>query len=86
MKGKFFIYGLLRRSEKMDLRVKPCKKLGYGILVEYFPLDGIEASWNGIQLDWIEPREDAEPCPVFGHDCPVFYVAEKIFERLKEKT
>ena len=76
----------------MDLRVnklfKPCKNLGYcpyGILVEYFPLDGIEASWNGIQLDWIEPREDAEHCPVFGHDCPVFYVAERIFERLKEK-
>jgi hypothetical protein len=44
----------------------PCKKLGYcpyGYLVEDFPLE--------------EPRGD-KSCPVYGHNCPVFYAAEAV--------
>ena len=44
--------------------IKPCRGCGfcpYGILVEEFPL-----------VD----NEDEFSCSIFGHDCPVFYVAE----------
>jgi hypothetical protein len=44
---------------------KPCKKLKfcpYGQLVEAFPLK----------------QQGKYKCPVFGHDCPVHYHAEKI--------
>jgi hypothetical protein len=59
---------------------KPCGILEwcpYGPLVEEFPLDG---NMHGD----IEFRRKslAEPsaCRVFGHDCPVFYVAEPFFD------
>lgn len=49
--------------------VKPCRILEYcpyGPLVEQFPL----------------PDEDNErSCSVFGHECPVFYVAELYKEK-----
>jgi hypothetical protein len=62
----------------------PCNKLGYcpyGCLVEYFPCEGDEMSWNGIHLDWIKPLKNAKECPSFGHDCPVFYVSEKLVRK-----
>jgi len=43
---------------------KPCLKLGwcpYGPLVEDFPL---------------KSKRDSVSCGVFGHDCPVFTMAE----------
>ena len=58
---------------------KPCKELGYcpyGCLVEYFPLGENEVQWNGIKLPWIKKNDEARACEVFGHDCPVYYVAE----------
>ena len=47
---------------------KPCNKLGfcpYGQLVEEYPL---------------KEKVDKVSCDVFGHDCPVFYMAEFIKE------
>ena len=47
---------------------KPCKKLGfcpYGPLVEDFPLKN---------------KRTKKSCRLFGHECPVFYVAENITE------
>lgn len=47
---------------------KPCHKIGYcpyGPLVEDFPL---------------RLKRDNKSCKVFGHDCPVFSVAEDIKE------
>lgn len=44
----------------------PCSKLGYcpyGVLVEEFPL---------------LKDEDDESCPIFQHQCPVYYVAEPV--------
>jgi hypothetical protein len=74
-------------SDKPKLKVqnptKPCHELNYcpyGVLVEYFPLNGHQAFFNGVKLDWIKPREDAEPCHVFGHECPVYHVAENMKE------
>lgn len=52
---------------------KPCKILGYcpyGILVEDFPLK--------------ENRDD-KSCNVFGHQCPVFYIAEGICNKEARK-
>jgi hypothetical protein len=53
----------------MKIKVsKPCHKLGYcpyGVLVEEFPLKD----------------KNKKSCKVFGHDCPVFYVAEGNIER-----
>ena len=51
-------------------KVKPCKKLGYcpyGVLVEEFPLK----------------MKSKISCELFGHDCPVFYVAEGLEEELR---
>ena len=48
---------------------KPCHVLGYcpyGPLVEDFPL--------------LE-KEDEETCSIFGHQCPVFYVAEPFMDK-----
>ncbi len=45
----------------------PCKKLGYcpyGNLVEKFPVDEVGGGKKG--------------CPVYGHNCPVFYTAEAV--------
>lgn len=67
----------------MPEKEKPCKKLGYcpyGKLVEYFPLHGKQVQWNGIKLEWIKPKENALSCKLFGHDCPVYYVAEDMTE------
>ena len=43
---------------------KPCHTLGYcpyGTLVEEFPL---------------KKKETNKTCRIFGHECPIFYVAE----------
>lgn len=51
-----------------EQKIKPCWILGfcpYGILVESFPL--------------LEERND-ESCKVYGHQCPVFTVGEKLAE------
>jgi len=45
---------------------EPCRVLGYcpyGRLVEEFPLP---------------EEEDIYACPVFGHHCPVYYLAEGV--------
>jgi len=50
---------------------KPCHKLGfcpYGQLVEEFPIQHPEITKKGM------------PCETFGHDCPVFYLAEPMTE------
>jgi hypothetical protein len=52
--------------------IKPCKELGYcpyGPLVEDFPL--------------YEDEPTEKSCSVFGHDCPVFYVAEPFMDGVK---
>ena len=44
----------------------PCKKLDYcpyGYLVEGFPLEELRGE---------------KSCPVYGHNCPVFYAAEAV--------
>jgi len=50
-------------------KIKPCRKLGwcpYGPLVEDFPL---------------KETPDKESCSVFGHDCPVFTMAEDFVDK-----
>lgn len=45
---------------------RPCETLPgcpYGALVELFPLEDPGGAWS---------------CPVFGHNCPVYYVAEPL--------
>ena len=45
----------------------PCKKLGYcpyGPLVEKFPVDEVGGG--------------EKSCPVYGHNCPVFFTAEAV--------
>lgn len=54
-----------------DKLEKPCHALGYcpyGYLVEFFQ---------------IQEDRDQYSCDVFGHDCPVFYLAEGATERKK---
>lgn len=49
-------------------RVKPCRLCEYcpyGGLVEEFPISEIRNEYS---------------CKVFGHDCPVYYLAENIVE------
>ena len=56
---------MLSRNVK---KKKPCKKLGYcpyGKLVEEFKLKEITDKFS---------------CKTFGHDCPVYYMAEDITE------
>ena len=55
------------RTEKIhtvqQIQTKPCNELKYcpyGYLVEFFPLE----------------ERDEYSCGVFGHDCPVYYLAE----------
>ena len=53
---------------------KPCHHSGYcsyGQIVEMFPLQGKE--------------RDEKSCKVFGHDCPVFYLAEPMSEKIPEE-
>lgn len=55
---------------------KPCGILGwcpYGPLVEDFPLHG---QMHGDAEFGRQPLATPSSCMVFGHDCPVFYVAE----------
>lgn len=56
----------------MKIRIdKPCLKLGYcpyGVLVEEFPL---------------KDKRTNKSCKIFGHECPVFYVAEGVKEEAK---
>lgn len=50
---------------------KPCKKLGwcpYGAMVEMYPL---------------EEERGKMSCLVYGHNCPVFYMAEPLAEQEK---
>jgi hypothetical protein len=60
---------------------KPCDVLDYcpyGRLVEFFPLHGVVPAITK-QSEWmqgLEPRDGADACDVFGHDCPVFFCAE----------
>lgn len=68
-KGPIQIWG---EKIKWDKRVKavckPCweiKYCPYGPLVEEFPL---------------KEERDEKSCRIFGHDCPVFYVAEPLTE------
>ncbi len=45
------------------IQIQPCNQLGYcpyGYLVEFFPLE----------------ERDEYSCEIFGHDCPVYYLAE----------
>ena len=60
------------KKEKETIEInKPCLKLGYcpyGPLVEDFPLK--------------EKRDDVS-CSVFGHDCPVFTMAEGFVDEIK---
>ena len=45
------------------IKIEPCNQLGYcpyGYLVEFFPLE----------------ERDEYSCKIFGHDCPVYYLAE----------
>jgi len=52
-----------KEMKKKIILDKPCHKLKYcpyGFLVEYSPLK----------------KKNKLSCKVFGHDCPVFYVAE----------
>jgi len=63
----------------------------YGPLVEYFPLHGSSGKLLGWDEDgWTGPHEvkpikEAKPCKIFGHDCPVYYEAEKIVEYRSEE-
>lgn len=54
------------RPHRIKVEEFPCKKLGYcpyGYLVENEPL---------------KEERDEQSCPVYGHDCPVFYYAEAV--------
>jgi len=56
------------RLWKKDQIEKPCKILNhcpYGELVENYP---------------VKKRMNDYSCKVFGHDCPIFYLAEKVTE------
>jgi len=53
---------------------KPCLKLGwcpYGPLVEDFPL---------------KEKPDDSSCGIFGHDCPVFTMAEGFVDNPKQRN
>lgn len=57
-----------------DNMYKPCiacKFCPYGAMVEQFPIN--------------EERDDLS-CDVFGHDCPVFYLAEPFMSEEKLNT
>jgi len=54
------------RPHRIEIDEVPCKKLGYcpyGYLVEEFLL---------------KDERDEQSCPIYGHDCPVFYAAEVV--------
>ncbi|MFZ3166339.1 MAG: hypothetical protein WA130_01905 [Candidatus Methanoperedens sp.] len=54
------------------IEIEPCNDLGYcpyGYLVEFFPLE----------------ERDEYSCPIFGHDCPVYYLAEGFVEEVSEE-
>jgi len=63
---------------------KPCQKCGlcpYGQLVEDFPL---HPEFEGQDLNKLAKEGKIDTgynCKVFGHDCPVFYLAEKVTEK-----
>ena len=74
-----------KRIWKPEDRKKPCHKLHfcpYGQLVEEYP---IHPEFDVLVDDLTElgrqgKLETGFNCHVFGHDCPVFYLAEKIGE------
>ena len=52
-------------------KIKPCKKCGY---CPY-----------GAMVEAYPFSRDKKSCPIFGHDCPMFYNAENIdIRRIKE--
>jgi len=80
---------------------KPCHYTGfcpYGTLVEEFPLHQ-EATEYAIEHNILaedgypdlnkvipeHPELDKYSCQVFGHDCPVFYMAEPLAEDCPEE-
>ena len=68
-----------RKFSNKDVE-KPCRCCGYcpyGVLVEDYPLHpefADEKSLNNLNL------ETGYNCSIFGHDCPVFYVAESFVD------
>ena len=67
--GKHSKFGMGEGEKDLIWKVeKPCNKLGfcpYGQLVEEFPFTD---------------KVKGLSCKVFGHDCPVFYMAEPFSE------
>lgn len=66
--------------QKRDIDKVPCETLEYcpyGWLVEFFPLHGKKVSWGGKDLDIDPIGEEGLSCELFGHDCPVYYAADK---------
>jgi HNH endonuclease len=58
----------IAREKRVKAVCKPCWEIRYcpyGPLVEQFPL---------------RVKRDERSCRIFGHDCPVFYVAEPLTE------
>ena len=74
-RGKWLIDGEWKKlppTKQQTPIFKPCKTLHfcpYGYLVEEFPLDKIE----GIN------------CQVFGHQCPIFYLGEGVYENFDDE-
>ena len=70
------------KAGKPEIKEFPCEKLKYcpyGWLVEIFPIDGKKTThWDGAEIGWlaVEPIKGTYACPVYSHDCPVFYTAE----------
>lgn len=67
------------QEEFPALLEKPCGVLmwcPYGPLVEDFPLANRKSRRSNRRTPMAKP----EPCAVFGHDCPVFYVAEPMLD------
>ena len=69
------------RKWKSDEIEKPCYSCGfcpYGQLVEEFPL---HPEFEGQDLNELAKKgklDTGYSCEIFGHDCPVFYHAEKL--------
>ena len=65
-KGDWLNTKTMLTKAKRNIKVMPCKKLGYcpyGQLVEEFPLPSRRTKYS---------------CSTFGHNCPVFYHAESL--------
>lgn len=63
--------------------IKPCLELGfcpYGALIEVFPLHPEHEGKDLNKLAMEGKLDTGYSCKTFGHDCPVFYLAENITE------